>query len=407
MNFNSIRPCFFTSISTNYIAKAVAWACSVRRVYPQTSIYIYVYNLSEIPLDQRSRLEQACAGYVGGEFGLRDPLRLMRPEKRYPYIFSLTEGCTAVKPKAALELLESYDNVTYMDPDTILYQDLDQGRTLQWDMQLIPHITDPVGTPGILNERLFLSAGVFNLGYFSVTRSTAVIEYLNWWHGYLEQYCHDSMQSGLYVDQRPCDFAPSFFENIDVVRHPGCNVAWWNLFSDRQLTRSNGEYFLIRRDQSFPLIFFHFSNYPGSSNPSLPVARPLPELMVGLQDLTLQVSWPEIGDLYRDYDQRCAECADLLPLISTYRQYRFSINGCRIPQLARILYREAYPNGTAWNPFECLQFMVVMRSVLTIFKRYQFSDVKSGLKRIAKASMSLLTPSLNRLDPNPVRQYPR
>lgn len=400
------RSCFFTSISTNYIAKAVAWACSVRQLYPRSAIYFYVYNLSELTRAARSELERACVDVVGGEFCLRDPLRLVRSEKRYPYIFSLTEGCTSVKPRAALELLQLYPDVTYMDPDTILYQDLDQGRPLSWDLQLIPHITEPTGSPAILNERLFLSSGVFNLGYFSATRSSAIFEYLEWWNCFLENYCHDSIQLGLYVDQRPCDLAPCFVEQLDVIRHPGYNVAWWNLFSDRQLVSGDGCFQVVRRGDFFPLIFFHFSNYPGSSNLSLPVARPLPELMAGLQELSLQASWPDVNELYRDYDQRVKKYASLLEFVSSYSQYQFSYCGKRIPQLARILYREAYPNGTTWDPFASSQALVVLRAIGVILRRYHRADFKSAVKRSVRLFLSLLTPSLSRLDPRPTKLLP-
>jgi hypothetical protein len=406
MNQHIERACFFTSISTNYIAKAVAWARSVREVYPRAAIYLYVYNLSELPHAKRIELEQACADDVGGQFGLRDPLPLVQSDRRYPYIFSLTEGCTAVKPRAALELLGSYANVTYMDPDTILYLDLDQGRDVSWDLQLIPHITDLGGSQAILNERLFLASGVFNLGYFAVTRSGVVFQFLEWWHRFLERYCYDSMPLGLYVDQRPCDLAPCFIDNLDVVRHPGYNVAWWNLFSDRELVSRSGGFHVVRRGEHFPLVFFHFSNYPGPSSPSLPVARPLPELMSGLKELSLQSSWPDLGSLYQDYDQRCASCASLLSLVSGCRQYQFSRYGKRIPRLARVLYREAYPGGTEWDPFASDQVVVLLRSAIVILGHYRLSDVKSGAKRIIKVLLSLLTPSLCRLDPRQAQPLP-
>jgi hypothetical protein len=58
------------------------------------------------------------------------------------------------------------------------------------------------------------------------------------------------------VDQNWLNFVPLFFNNVQVLRHPGCNVAYWNLH-ERRVEKKDNDYIVNEE----PLIFFHFSGY--------------------------------------------------------------------------------------------------------------------------------------------------
>ena len=67
---------------------------------------------------------------------------------------------------------------------------------------------------------------------------------------------HD-LRSGLFVDQKWVDLAPCFFDEIHILRHAGCNVAYWNL---RERFLSDADNRVVVNGDT-PLVFFHYSGY--------------------------------------------------------------------------------------------------------------------------------------------------
>jgi hypothetical protein len=60
---------------------------------------------------------------------------------------------------------------------------------------------------------------------------------------------------GIFVDQKWCNLVPCLFENVKVLRDPGCNVASWNLSCRTVSIGSDG----IIMCNEVPLKFFHFT----------------------------------------------------------------------------------------------------------------------------------------------------
>jgi hypothetical protein len=146
-----------------------------------------------------------------------------------------------------------------------------------------------------------------------------------------------------------------------------------------------------------PLVFFHFSNYPGKSDASLPVSKQVPSLITGNSSFALQKAWPEIMRLYADYDARVACFEDLVPEIKSFNQFKNSSNGTLIWQLSRRLYREAYPHGSRWRPWEFGNLQVIILSLLRILKGFSFGDVLRFFREIANALLVFFLPSTTRI----------
>jgi len=176
---------------------------------------------------------------------------------RMAMIYDLKELATAVKPWLLRTLLEGgADTAAYFDPDIAIYRPLDDIGELarEHSIVLTPHTTEPIPDDGCLPDySMIMHAGIYNLGFIAV--SERALGFLDWWSGRLSRHCLVALDQALFVDQRWVDFVPALFEH-DILRDPGCNVAYWNLH--KRDVRRNGDQFEVNGE---PLRFFHFSGY--------------------------------------------------------------------------------------------------------------------------------------------------
>ena len=306
---------FFTSILSNYLDKSLVLAESVLRHHPDSEfrIYIFDYDTAQLPTQDelRSHLEVDILSSLPTFHSSR---------KTYPDLllfesrFNIVECCTAVKPFIFLELLKLTGKVIYLDPDTVVYKELDllkeDLKQPEWDLQIIPHVINPPSQDSLLSERLFANFGVFNLGYLAARQSIKSVEFLKWWATTCAIYGVARPIAGLYVDQKPFDFAPAFIDKLSIIRHPGWNVAWWNLFCDGRTLRPNHK---IEMNGSYhEIVFMHFSNLDRDF-PEAFVSRPLKNLLKrknhGRAKLAANTVFLELLNAYRE---RCSWLASNL-----------------------------------------------------------------------------------------------
>ena len=172
--------------------------------------------------------------------------------------YSVTELNTSIKPFVFLYLFRKYpgEPVVYFDPDILVIDrlvELEEALSNGADCVLTPHLTEPAEFAE-MNEQRLLQFGIYNLGFCALRDTEMVRRIVAWWGRRLEQECVIDLAAGLFVDQKWADLFPAFIEKTTILRHPGYNVAYWNL-SQRTVRqtplgwRVNGE----------PLRFFHFS----------------------------------------------------------------------------------------------------------------------------------------------------
>src|SRR5208282_3977814 len=89
----------------------------------------------------------------------------------------------------------------------------------------------------------------------AVTNSDEAHKFLSWWEHRCLTLGYVDRQNGLFVDQKWIDFVPCYFNSVLVLKHPGCNMAYWNLH-ERTLEKV-GETWIVNNSE--PLIFYHFS----------------------------------------------------------------------------------------------------------------------------------------------------
>jgi hypothetical protein len=246
----------YTSFSYSYLNRARVWAKSLKKIHPDWIVWAlitdkepegFIFNLSEEPFDRL----MTVFDLFGDE------------SEQWLFGMDVIEACTAVKGRALVRLLEmpGVDKVFYFDPDTAVFNSMDPVSILlnNYSIILTPHQTDPEESNNRMaildNEVASLQYGVFNLGFVAVANDAEGNRFAHWWSDRLDDYCHDRLDIGIFVDQKWCNLVPCFFDNVHILRNPGYNVASWNLsqrnfaFDDDGVLNVNG----------FPLRFYHFT----------------------------------------------------------------------------------------------------------------------------------------------------
>jgi len=71
----------------------------------------------------------------------------------------------------------------------------------------------------------------------------------------LRNECFFDSKRGMFAEQLWLNLVPIYFNKVDILRHEGCNVSYWNLH-ERFLSEIDNVYYV---NQKIPLIFYHYS----------------------------------------------------------------------------------------------------------------------------------------------------
>jgi hypothetical protein len=244
-----------TIVSANYLHFGWTVAESYLKFHPDDEFHLLLVD--QIPADFTSRdprvhvLEVEKLGLPGFE--------------SLAFKFDILELNTGVKPSFMKYLFGlGASKVVYFDPDIYVFSSMEliYDALESASIVLTPHILTPTSDSEHVYERDLLGGGVFNLGFVAVSNSQQGLRFLDWWEERCLQFGFNDLRSGLFVDQKWINLAPSFFDETHILRHAGCNVAYWNLW-ERSLSEGDSGYLV---NQDLPLVFFHYSGY----RPDLP-----------------------------------------------------------------------------------------------------------------------------------------
>ena len=118
----------------------------------------------------------------------------------------------------------------------------------------MPHLTGRILDDARPGEHDILQAGAYNLGFCALARHPRLDDLLAFWCEKSVREFVVELQRGLFTDQRWMDLVPGMFPDVQILRHEGYDVAYWNL-PHRRLVSDNG--CILVNGQ--PLVFFHFS----------------------------------------------------------------------------------------------------------------------------------------------------
>jgi hypothetical protein len=244
-----LKACFATIVSPNYIAYARVLRDSIRLHAPEAAFRVLVVNSDDAATRHACAQAQLDAVFAP-QLGLPDFEQLA-------YRFDLVELNTALKPTFLKRLFaEGFDTVTYLDPDIRVYdamQPVDDALARS-EIVLIPHSLAPVMDGLRPSDIDFLRTGAYNLGFIGLRRGAQCAALLDWWERRCLSHGFNDPGFGIFVDQKWLDLAPAYFDSVAILKHRGCNVAYWNLH-ERQLAHEGGRW----RVNGEPLVFFHFS----------------------------------------------------------------------------------------------------------------------------------------------------
>ena len=318
-------PLFCTIVAKNYLARARVLARSLRAHHPESTLEVLVVD------DPEGLFDPAREGF---RVRFLEDLALPHP-REMTFRYGLVELCTAVKPFFLRRLLdEGHERVVYLDPDVQVFAPLRDALLglRKHSLVLTPHLIAPARTRSW--ERDVLLAGAYNLGFVALREGEDTRRLLDWWADRCLTLCLEDPARGLYVDQRWMDLAPGFVALTHVLRHPGCNVARWNL-EERPLAgtaeapRASGE----------PLVFIHWSGLDPSR----------PDRLARFNE-GRAVDTEPLRTLMRRYARELRECGQEACALWTYSHGRLS-DGRTITPALRGLFREQ-PPGRFPDPFE-------------------------------------------------------
>lgn len=239
----------FTIVSRNYFHFAINLMASVAEHLPGASRVVAICDEPEGLVSPDTGIELLGIEDIG--IAALDAMVVQ---------YSILELNTAIKPFVFSRLFAdaAAERVIYFDPDIQLFG---SGAPLlkhlhEADVVLTPHLTAPLADDKHPSDISILQSGTYNLGFVAMRRCDDTARLLRWWQAKLERDCVVDIPRGLFTDQKWMDLVPGFCERTVIERHPGWNVAYWNLMHRRVESGPDG--FTVN---GLPLFFFHFSGY--------------------------------------------------------------------------------------------------------------------------------------------------
>lgn len=243
------KPAYFSICSKNYMAYVLTLGRSLKRADPDADFTIF---LADAPLSENEAADVEFKTVAAVDLDLPNFSDMVL---RY----SIMELNTAVKPACFRYLFEQCGDpaAVYLDPDILVLRPLEHVEAALKagaELVLTPHSLTPLDDGGDPDDLRLLRTGAYNLGFAAIARSEATSRFLEWWNARLATDCRVALDDGMFVDQKWMDLAPSYLEKTTILRHPGYNVAYWNLCG-RPVTRGPDGWLASGE----PLFFFHFS----------------------------------------------------------------------------------------------------------------------------------------------------
>jgi hypothetical protein len=277
----------FTTCSNNFLAQAKTMFRSLQRHHPEFKTFLFLVDKPH-PGINYSSLMPAEIIVVDEKIvpGFDDMLQR----------FTVIELNTVVRP-FIIQFLQSQHigcrKLYYLDPDLCIYGRFTEVEELleNEDLVLTPHFLQPLPIDGAMPfENLALNYGTYNMGFFAINSSTTnAQQLLRWWGERTSRFGHIDIANGYFTDQIWMNLAPIFFDKVHSLKHPGYNMAAWNLHERYIKDYSDSGKILLSSGDD--LVAYHFSSWSFND----------PELLSPYYTRFNFTNRPDLVRLYRDY----------------------------------------------------------------------------------------------------------
>jgi hypothetical protein len=338
-----------TICSANYLAHAKVLGDSVKKHNPD---YHFVIGLADrLTKDFTDSFWKPHELISAEEIGIEGIGEMVQK-------YNVVEFNTAVKP-FFIEFLyrrSNVEQVIYLDPDILVFSSLAalSEKLRSHCLIVTPHsCTYDNSAENIYYETGMLGTGIYNLGFLGTSRSEVTFSFLKWWQHRLREFCYYTPGTGIFVDQLWVTLAPLYFPGVFIEKHPGFNMAYWNVF-ERTISQRKGRHHVNGEHE---LVFFHFSSF----DPEKPNAMTKRD---------------------KSMTKPLAERPDLSPL---YTEYSRLLIGAGYPKVKMLKYslREHLPaKGRTLKAQLKAGYCRLLRSLPT--------RIQQGLQRVAQISINAL-----------------
>ncbi len=181
--------------------------------------------------------------------------------------FDTAQTLCANRPRAVLELFRrGFERVIFVGADMYF-----TGPFLDWlkcyhDTSAIvtPHILEPIEKDGFYpTTRQIFRTGHLNSDFVVWTDKSKVRQFLDWQAAELSKNCIGDIPNGFFYDQSLLSHLPYFVPDVQIMREPGYNVAYYNL-TERKIGRDSSG----RWTANGSLLYcFHFTGFRPDYDP--------------------------------------------------------------------------------------------------------------------------------------------
>jgi len=236
---------FCTITTQSHLYKVYALADSL--MMNNLPLFVLIVDTNQIPTKEHANVEYVLLSE------LTDQLSNNIIKK---YRGKLDKLRWALKSCFLLYLLNKHDKIVYIDNDIFFYNSplflFDKLSTSS--ILLTPHFyeANPSKRQNWLEANF--RVGLFNAGFIGV--NIYARPFLEWWANCCFYNVKKSFWRGLFDDQKYLDLVPVLFNDVEILKHPGCNLAGWN-YKNYHFHRLNTSDILI--DEFYPIVFIHFT----------------------------------------------------------------------------------------------------------------------------------------------------
>jgi hypothetical protein len=235
---------FCTYFDHWYLTRGLALARSLQR--HRRGARLWVLCLTDLCFEVLRRLAPAGVRPLHlRDLEVADPALAAARRDRTVMEYYFT--CTPALPLYLLEHERDLDLITYLDADLFFFEDPEPlfSELGERSVAIVPHRFPP-------RLRELERHGIYNVGWLTFRRDERGLTCLRWWRERCLEWCHDRVEPGRFAEQKYLDDWPQRFPGVVALRHPGANVAPWNLEAHRLTLQGER----VRVDGE-PLIFYH------------------------------------------------------------------------------------------------------------------------------------------------------